>query len=420
MSWLVGLTLCVLFGAVLIGGWLVHHRVRLPLARLRHTLRTLGVPCDDSAEATLRTATEQLKDLARHAQQAEKDLALLSSLILRTDDGIIVVDRHLRIVLANRAAAALWGRAETGLEGSRLADLVRDKQVYDGFCNAIEQQQPFQGRFERAEGHDRQVFELHITPLDNQHAAGVFLNITRVEQLERVRQEFLTNVSHELRTPLTSIMAYVETLLDGALDDPEHRVEFLRVIERHARRLHSLIDDISDLSAIESGEIRLEMTEVNLRSIVAEVVQTLQPRAQRNDVHLVNEVPFELVVKADHKRFEQILINLIDNAIKFNRPGGSVYIHAQRCDDQIIISVKDTGIGIPAADLPRIFERFYRVDKARSVEAGGTGLGLAIVKHLVKVQGGRINIESKPDEGTCVSLTWPAANVAEAEMSGVA
>lgn len=417
MSWLIGLTLLVFLGALLIGGWLVRCRLLLPLARLRHLLHTSGIACEDTAEATLQAATEQLKELAARAQQAEKDLALLSSLILRTDDGILVVDRHLRVVLANRAAAALWGRNETGLEGSRLADLVRDKQVYDGFCDAIEHQQAFQGRFERADGDDRQVFELHITPLDNHHAAGVFLNITRVEQLERIRQEFLTNVSHELRTPLTSIMAYVETLLDGALDDPDHRVEFLHVIERHARRLHSLIDDISDLSAIESGQIRLDITQVNLRAIVAEVVQTLQPRARRNSIHLVNEVPFELVVRADQKRFEQILINLIDNAIKFNRPGGSVYIGAQRQNKQIIISVKDTGIGIPATDLPRVFERFYRVDKARSVEVGGTGLGLAIVKHLVKVQGGRINIESQPDEGTCVNLMWPAA---DAEIADVA
>jgi two-component system phosphate regulon sensor histidine kinase PhoR len=155
------------------------------------------------------------------------------------------------------------------------------------------------------------------------------------------------------------------------------------------------------------------MVKLNLRQLVANVVETLGPRARQFDVRLLNEVPLDLTISADQKRFEQILINLIDNAVKFNRRGGDVHVQAERRNGEVVIWVKDTGIGIPAADLPRVFERFYRVDKARSVEVGGTGLGLAIVKHLVKAQGGKITVESMPGEGTCVSLSWPAAAVAE-------
>jgi two-component system phosphate regulon sensor histidine kinase PhoR len=345
--------------------------------------------------------------LTTQARQAEKDLALLQSLVVRTQDGIVVVDSDLQVILANKAAGRIFGRREMTLEGRRVTEIVREKQIYDGFCEALEQQKPFEGRVERIEGIERQVFQLRIIPLGEGKAAGVFLDVTRLEQLERVRQEFLSNVSHELRTPLTAILAYVETLLDGAINDSENNVHFLETIQKHARRLTSLVNDVSDLSAIESGNVRLDPVKLSVHQVVEEVMETLKPRARQFDVTLFNEVSPDLRLTADRGRFEQILLNLVDNAVKFNRRGGEVRVEAERQNGSVSISVKDTGIGIPAPDLNRIFERFYRVDKGRSVELGGTGLGLAIVKHLVRIQGGKITVESQPGEGTCFKIIWP-------------
>lgn len=407
MTWFLSLIILILLLAVGYGGWRLRRRILQPVARLRQTLMAAGLTSGDSNLATIRVATAHLKELTTRARQEEEYLTLLQSILERTNDGVVVVNGELRIILANKAAARIFRRAEAELEGRRLTDVTREKQIYDGFRDALQQQKPFEGRFERMEGIERQVFQLRIIPLGEGKAAGVFLDVTRLERLERVRQEFLSNVSHELRTPLTSILAYVETLLDGALDDPENSVRFLEIIQKHARRLTSLVNDISDLSAIESGNVRLDPVKLSVRQVVEEVMEALKPRAQQVDVSLFNNVSPDLMLTADRGRFEQILMNLLDNAIKFNHRGGEVRVMAERQNDAISISVKDTGIGIPASDLPRVFERFYRVDKARSVELGGTGLGLAIVKHLVRIQGGKISVESTPGEGTCFSIMWP-------------
>lgn len=413
MTLFLSLMIVILVLAVGYGGWVFRRRIHLPLARLQQTLLVAGVGPGNSIASTLQATMTYLRELTTHARQAEKDLTLLQSLLVRTQDGIVIVDSDLRVILANQAADRIFGRTELGLEGRRVTDIIREKQVYDGFCEALEQQKPFEGRLEKIDGIERQVFQLRIIPLGEGKAAGVFLDVTRLERLERVRQEFLANVSHELRTPLTAILAYVETLLDGALDDPENNVHFLETIQKHAQRLTSLVDDISDLSAIESGTVRLDPTKLRVHQVVEEVMETVKPRARQFDVSLFNEVSPDLTLTADRRRFEQILLNLVDNAVKFNRHGGEVRVAAERQHGAISISVKDTGIGIPAPDLSRIFERFYRADKGRSMELGGTGLGLAIVKHLVRIQGGKITVESQPGEGTCFRITWPDVAVPE-------
>jgi two-component system phosphate regulon sensor histidine kinase PhoR len=402
--------IAILLVIVLVTGYVLRQRLFIPLSRLRHTLADAGEQPGTTIRSTLHSALEQIKALRYRSQQAERDLALLQAILEGTHDGILVVEADMRIVLANKAAAQLFDSPEGELEGRRLTEVSRQKQLYDGFRAAVEEGVPYDGKIELARGTERKAFRLRINPLEPGRAAGVFLDVTRLEQLERVRQEFLSNVSHELRTPLTSILAYVETLLGGAIHDADNNVRFLEIIHKHATRLSRLIEDISDLSAIESGQVRLHLEEVNLQKSVEEIAETLRPRAEQSDVRLTTDIPSELTIVADRQRFEQILLNLIDNAIKFNRRGGQVTVKAQRQNGVVIISVEDTGMGIPSADLPRVFERFYRADKARSVELGGTGLGLAIVKHLVRIHGAQVTVESKPGQGSCFTLTWPPAS----------
>jgi two-component system phosphate regulon sensor histidine kinase PhoR len=237
-------------------------------------------------------------------------------------------------------------------------------------------------------------------------ALGVFFDITRTERLELVRREFLSNVSHELRTPLTSILAFVETLQNGALEDRESSQRFLSIISKNASRMHGLIDDILELTAIEGGNVQLRVAPVELASLANEVISSLTGKAAGQGISLANNVPAEVVVHADARRLERMITNLIDNGIKFGSEGGVVTI-SYESDARDKIVVADNGEGIPAQHLERLFERFYRVDRARSRDLGGTGLGLAIVKHLALLHGGAVTVASELGKGSRFTIHLP-------------
>ncbi|OGR94054.1 MAG: hypothetical protein A2V88_10125 [Elusimicrobia bacterium RBG_16_66_12] len=225
-----------------------------------------------------------------------------------------------------------------------------------------------------------------------------------------MRRDFVANVSHELRTPLASIKGFAETLREGAVDDKEHRIEFLRTIEEHADHLTKMVDDLLDLSAIESGHRLPRLEPEDLAVLLTESVRAFAPIAGDRGVAL-EALPLPLLPKAlaDRDQFRQILANLLDNAIKYTERGGRVEVSAEASAGGLSVAVRDTGAGIPADDLPRVFERFYRVDKARSREAGGTGLGLSIVKHLVEAHGGKVSVESRQPGGSVFRFTLRAA-----------
>jgi two-component system phosphate regulon sensor histidine kinase PhoR len=236
----------------------------------------------------------------------------------------------------------------------------------------------------------------------------VLHDVSELRRLEMVRTEFVANVSHELRTPLTAIRGYLETLLGGGLEDQEHARKFLEIVFRHTERLGRLLDDLTELSNIELGRVHLQLGPVAVGDVVESVLAIMRQRAEARRVALAVALPPDLPeVTADHDRLEQILINLVDNAVKYTGEGGRVTVSGRRVDAFVALAVTDTGIGIPSTDLPRITERFYRVDKARSRELGGTGLGLAIVKHLVIAHGGELGIESQLGRGTTVHFTLP-------------
>jgi len=240
-------------------------------------------------------------------------------------------------------------------------------------------------------------------------AVAILHDVTELRRLEAVRREFVANASHELQTPITAIKAVAEALLGGAKDDPAAAERFLRDLGSQAERLGALVRDLLDLAAIEAGPLPLEIGDVSVAEVARGVAAQLESLSGQRRSAVGLDVPEDLLVRADRAALGRILANLLDNALKYTEPGGRAGVRATRRDDTIAITVWDTGIGIPSRDLPRVFERFYRVDKARSRELGGTGLGLSIVKHLTEALGGEVTAHSQLGKGSEFSVTLPAA-----------
>lgn len=350
---------------------------------------------------------EKIHDLE---QEQAKITAMLDAMV----EGVIAVDGHEHILLMNEQARAMFGLGSSRGEGKPFLEVIRNADLHEifravhagGVGLALRHEIEMTSPAYRIVG----VNAVGLSPVGG--APGVVMvlhDLTALRQLERVRTEFVANVSHELRTPLTAIQGYLETLLSGALEEPENARRFLEIVLRHSERLGRLLNDLTDLSNIELGKVTLHKERVRLDELVASVVAIIGPRAARSRVTVTADTPAALpAVAADRDRLEQVLINLVDNAVKYTPEGGAVTVTARSIGDGAVeIAVADSGIGIPAADLPRITERFYRVDKARSRELGGTGLGLAIVKHLVLAHGGELRIESQEQQGTIVRFTLP-------------
>ena len=354
---------------------------------------------------------------ARESEDTDKSSDIFSAATLfeatirGMREGLLVVNTDMRVVAANTAAHKLFNTSLTKLQSQRLTELTRNPAIYSAFLDGLKGKEVSGVKVE-THGPDRQVFDLRVVPIGNTNgngsagALGVFFDITRTERLELVRQEFLSNVSHELRTPLTAIMAFVETLESGAREDPESCQRFLSIIRKNASRMHGLIDDILELTTIEGGNVQLRAAPVDLHALVDDVYASLATRADAQSIKLRNEVAPGTLVYADARRLEQMLTNLVDNGIKFTRANSTVTVsHEAGTPDRILVS--DNGDGIPAQHLERLFERFYRVDRARSREMGGTGLGLAIVKHLALLHGGEITVQSELGKGSTFTIHLP-------------
>ena len=353
-------------------------------------------------------STEALREQCQQAvirEQAQQE-ALFNSMA----EGVVLLDVAGRIRMANRAFAELF-RTTDSLPGKTLIEAMRRHEVTE-LLEKLGAEQSLHGYEMRSPGLDEHWFEVNaaaISAADGRRHGTilVFHDLTRIKRLERTREEFVANVSHELRTPLSLIKGYVETLLDGAKDDPEVATKFLQTIERNARRLELLIQDLLAISELESSRVKLNLQPVPLRPVVEKVFADFKNRATDRSVTLVSEIP-DLRAQADPDRLEQVLANLVDNAVKYGRASGTVTVSGRLIEDGTIeISVQDDGPGIPPESLERIFERFYRVDKARSREQGGTGLGLSIVKHIVQIHGGRVWAQSELGKGTAFFFTLP-------------
>jgi len=342
--------------------------------------------------------------------QAERTVALFDRMI----EGLIVIDAGGRIRLANRAAGALFGFPAPAT-GRTILEATRHHEVA-ALATRLDREQEILGHELRLEAVENSKF-LQVNALALRDSSGgrdgailVFHDLTQLRQLESVRQEFVANVSHELRTPLSLIKSATETLLDGGKEDPAALTRFLQIIEKHANRLTLLIDDLLMLSTLDSGTMRLNLQPVSLRAGVSEVVSDLKSRASLRGVAIENTVEAALIADADPDRLRQVLSNLIENAVKYGRFEGRVKVSARLLDSgRIEVAVRDDGPGISADACARIFERFYRADKARSREQGGTGLGLSIVKHVVQAHGGEVRVDSELGAGSTFYFTLAAA-----------
>jgi two-component system phosphate regulon sensor histidine kinase PhoR len=360
-------------------------------------------------ERARREALAELDQLRRqHEHDTAHALTRQEVLFNSMTDGLLLLNETGRIQLANRAFNNLFEvsvdlRNRTVLEALRLHELAEIAGSLSAEKPALEHVLKLSGLNERW---------LHVNGAAIFNGNGrrhgtilLFHDLTRLKQLENARQEFVANVSHELRTPLSLIKGYVETLLDGAHENPDVAVKFLHTIDRNAERLKLLIEDLLTISELESGRVRLNLQAVPLKTVVANVFEDFKARAAARGVRLADETP-DLTVRADMDRLDQVLSNLVDNAIKYGRAGGTVTVGAALSNgSEVEVSVRDDGPGIPPEALERVFERFFRVDKARSREQGGTGLGLSIVKHIVQGHGGRVWAKSELGAGTCFYFT---------------
>ena len=353
--------------------------------------------------ATIEQATRRVRAMVETLQRENsRREAILGSMV----EGVVAVDPLLRITFANRAFADVMGAAAP-TPGTPLVQVTRDHALHEMFAAVFAEGQPLQQRLILSAS--TRSFEVQVAPLagDPQRGAiAMFYDITGLERLERVRKDFVANVSHELRTPLAAICGYAETLIEGGLEDPANSRQFVSIILAKARQLTNIVQDLLILSTLESAKPPVAEP-ISLRQSIQSALRTVEPMAKTRGVNLVCESFQDMEVLGYEIRLEQVWVNLLDNAIKFNRPEGEVRVDVVRNPEHALVRVCDTGSGIPSRDLPRIFERFYRVDKARSRATGGTGLGLAIVKHAVEQMGGSVTVESHLGQGSVFTVALP-------------
>ncbi|MDD5730996.1 MAG: ATP-binding protein [Candidatus Omnitrophica bacterium] len=351
------------------------------------------------AEAVNKLTDGFKSEILRLRKENNQARAILNSMA----EGVIALDKDARIVSVNPTVEKLFNISGKETEGKFFLEAVRNNDISEIIAVVLKKGELVSQELTLV-WPVQKIFQINASPIFEKNiTAGclvVIHDITEIRRLEVVRRDFVANVSHELKTPLTSIKGFVETLLGGALEDKENSRQFLEIILNHANRLDSLINDLLDLSSMESRNIRLEKKEINLKGLTDKILSGFKAQLKKTTVEVKNELPQGLSVIADKDRMEQVLTNLIDNAIKFNKENGFIKIYSRDLNDKIKVIVEDSGIGIPGKDILRIFERFYRVDKARSRELGGTGLGLSIVKHIVELHGGNAGVESTEGLGS--------------------
>ena len=358
---------------------------------------------------SLNRASTQLHDLVDRINVGSTRLeAILSSMV----EGVLAVDHELRVTFCNDSFLKAVGASPPIPDRLPLLELVREPDLLDMLTRVLVTGESCRQRLELSSPEGRS-FEVQGAPLiapSRRGAVALLHDISELERLERVRKDFVANVSHELRTPLTAIQGYAETLLEGALEDPEHNRKFLETIKAHAVRLNNIASDLLTLSELESGKPLPLDEAVSVREAVDAALRAVEPAAAARGIKLILGELADVRIAGNRMRIEQALINLLDNGVKFNRPAGEVRVEAAASPDRKVrIAIADTGIGVPSQDLSRIFERFYRVDKARSREAGGTGLGLSIVRHIIERMKGTVQVESQLGKGSIFTITLPMA-----------
>jgi two-component system phosphate regulon sensor histidine kinase PhoR len=411
-----------LVGSAALSWWTVR-RLRGPITQLTdaaHALaqapvnRTVPVAADDELGILTSAFNDMSQALADTIARMDQERQQLRAVFRSMAEGVVVIDAEQRIQFLNEAGGRLLHLGLDQARGKKVWELLRHRQILEAVEHILREDR-YHCEIEW-HGADPRVFSVHGTRLPGVPLRGAVLvlhDITHLRRLERVRQDFVANVSHELKTPLAAIKATVETLLDGAIDDADHNVKFLGRVHENAERLHLLVQDLLTLSRIESGDERMDTGPLPVSQVIESCISRQEDRALAKQLRLVQLPPDEpLAALADEEALAQILDNLVDNAIKYTPSEGEITLRWEARDRWVVIEVADTGVGIPEKDLSRIFERFYRVDKARSRELGGTGLGLSIVKHLVQALGGSVHATSQLGFGSTFTVQLPLAEEA--------
>jgi two-component system phosphate regulon sensor histidine kinase PhoR len=398
---------------------LLSRRITRPLAEIRRGAErfargdlSLELPMPETEELvslaqTLNHMAAQLDDrINTILRQRQEQEAVLASMV----EGVLAVDSRARIISLNQAARILLGIEQAEVEQRSISEVVRNPDLQWFVTRVLATVEPIDGEVV-LRGDDERILQVHGTILRDAQGKtlGVLIvlhDITQLRKLENARRDFVANVSHELKTPITSIKGFVETLREGAINEPENAREFLKIIGRQVDRLHEIIEDLLSLSRIEqeAEQGKIILSGRRIMGVAQAAVQVCAGRATAKDVRIDLECPEEMRALVNGPLLEQALVNLIDNAIKYSSPGSTVKLEAARSGNSVVVHVRDQGVGIAAEHLPRLFERFYRVDPSRSRKVGGTGLGLAIVKHIAQAHGGRVTVESTPGKGSVFSL----------------
>lgn len=415
---------CLVSAASLGVAYLVNRNITDPLEEILEATKSLQL--GEFGSRVLVRSTDEIGQLGRAFNELSLTLEemfntihdrenKLNAVLTSMDDGVLAVDTNLKIILANRSVAEMVNEDQDSLIGKELFEVIQSYQLIEIVSDAMTSMKSIVSEIKLYPGSSR-IMAVNISPLEGESKStiGVVIvlrNITELRRLENMRKEFVANVSHELRTPLTSIKGFVETILNDKSMETSLVERFLTIVNGETDRMIALINDLLDLSRIESGKEKPIFEVVNIRKVFADTIIMFGSKMEEKEITIENRLE-DLLVMGDPKLLRQVTTNLIDNAIKYNKEGGHVWIDAVINEDIAEICVKDTGFGIPHDRLERIFERFYRVDKGRSRQMGGTGLGLSIIKHIIERHNGEIHAESELGEGTTITFTLKLAKQA--------
>jgi two-component system phosphate regulon sensor histidine kinase PhoR len=350
---------------------------------------------------------EMSSNLSKLLEDISTEKTKLQTVLANMADGVMMMDVEGKMVLANQATEKLFNFQEKGVLNKPFIEVIHDHEADEILKLCLKTSQTQTGQFESVIS--KRFIRVIAVPLVEDSLTGallLFQDLTELRSLQTMRRELIGNISHELRTPVAGIKAMIETLKEGAINDEKAAADFVARIDGEVDRMAQMLSELTELSRIETGRAELRMTPLNLKLLVEEVAAQLNPLAQRHQVTITTDLVTDLpAVRCDKDRIRQALVNLVHNAIKFNHPGGRVTVSTKAAGESIIVSVSDTGIGIPEEELPHVFDRFYKADRART--GGGTGLGLAIVKHIVQAHDGSIWAESEEGKGSTFSFSLP-------------
>jgi two-component system phosphate regulon sensor histidine kinase PhoR len=418
--WIGGIFIAV-FAAVI--SLIISRRISLPIEEIRKGAERFSrgdfqsrVPVYESEEigSLSETMNQMAKELNERINTITRQRNELEAVFSSMVEGVVAVDTDECIISINHAAANFFECDAEIVQGSCVQEFIRNTELQKFVQSVLSGNKQIEKDIELFSGTERIVNAhgtvLHDSKGDSLGALIVLNDVTKLRKLENIRKDFVANVSHEIKTPITAIKGFVETLRDGETKTPEQRERFLEIIDKHAKRLEAIIEDLLDLSRIEQdSEKNILLTETNVSSVLNNSVQLCRDKADEKNIGIEISCNEHVSVKMESRLFEQALVNLIDNAIKHSGKGNNVLVSATQTKDELVISVLDHGCGIEKRHIPRLFERFYRVDKARSRNLGGTGLGLSIVKHIVQAHGGHVSVDSVVGEGSIFKIHVPTA-----------